>query len=159
MRRVHSSRSYQYQRGVAVVELAMVLPMLTMLLIGVVNLGLVVREFQILQNAAREGAHYSSLFGNEIVSALPLGDAAAQAAIRTTIQDRVVNYLAQEGITIARSDVTVDQTYPLNVGGGLTVTGSKITVTYSRSTLIAASSWLPLGSVTLKGESFFKNFY
>ena len=153
MRQVHSSRSHQYQRGVAVVELAMVLPMLTMLLIGVVNLGLVVREFQILQNAAREGAHYSSLFGNEIAKE---GD---PAAMQTDIQNRVVNYLAQEGITIATSDVTVDQTYPLDVGGGLTVTGSKITVTYSRATLIALSSWLPLGSVTLKGESFFRNFY
>ena len=153
MRRVHSSRSYQYQRGVAVVELAMVLPMLTILLIGVVNLGLVVREFQILQNAAREGAHYSSLFGNEIARA---GD---PTAMETAIKNRVVSYLAQEGITIALNDVSVDQTIPLNVGGGLTVTGSKITVTYSRSTLIALSSWLPLGSVTLKGESFFRNFY
>ena len=156
MRRVHSSRSYQYQRGVAVVELAMVLPMLTILLIGVVNLGLVVREFQILQNAAREGARYSSLWGNSIAQA---GDATAQTAMETAIKNRVVSYLAQEGITIALNDVSVDQTIPLNVGGGLTVTGSKITVTYSRSTLIALSSWLPLGSVTLKGESFFRNFY
>src|SRR5436190_23563019 len=106
MRRVHSSRSYQYQRGVAVVELAMVLPLLTVLLIGIVNLGLVVREFQILQNAAREGAHYSSLFGNEIAAAFPAGDVTAQAAIRGKIQDQVVKYLAQEGIAIAACDGT-----------------------------------------------------
>ena len=131
----------------------MVLPLLTVLLIGVVNLGLVVREFQILQNAAREGAHYSSLVGSEIATA------ADATAMETAIQNQVKDYLAQEGITIAASDVTVNQTYPLNVGGGLTVTGSKITVTYSRPTLIALSSWLPLGSVDLKGESVFRNFY
>jgi Flp pilus assembly protein TadG len=138
----------------------MVLPLLTVLLIGVVNLGLVVREFQILQNAAREGAHYSALVGNQIEAACcPAGDMAVKTALETKIKNRVVSYLAEEGITIAASDVTVNQNYPLNVGGGMTVTGSKITVTYSRATLIAASSWLPLGPVTLKGESFFRNFY
>ena len=52
--------------------MALVLPLLTLLLIGIINMGLVIREHQVLQNAAREGARYSTLQGNRITTA---GDA------------------------------------------------------------------------------------
>src|SRR3989442_12499518 len=101
MKPVRSRRSHQNQRGVAIIEMAMVLPILTILVVAIVNFGLVLREFQILQNAAREGARFSSLFGNDKAKA---ADAAAAAAIDTAIKNRVVNYLAAEGITLAAAD-------------------------------------------------------
>src|SRR5438093_13086017 len=117
MRPVHN-RSQQRQRGSALVEMAMVLPLLALMLFGVVNLGLLIREHQVLQNAAREGARYSSLQANQIDGATD-PTCATDTAMCTTclcpttnaIKDRVVTYLARENITIARTAVTVNQKY------------------------------------------------
>src|SRR5919201_634416 len=134
MRPVHN-RSQHKQRGTALVETAMMLPLLTLLLVGVVNMGLLIREHQVLQNAAREGARYSALPANRIAAA---GDTTAQDTVRTKIRTRVQQYLARERITIALTDVTINQDYTYTVGG-LTVSASQVTVSYSRSMLIKTS--------------------
>src|SRR5438093_2816937 len=107
MRPVHRRSKHYQQRGTALIETAMMLPLLALLLLGVVNMGLVIREHQVLQNAAREGARYSALPVNRIDAA----GATAQAAVRAKIQTRVQQYLAQERITIALADVTINQNY------------------------------------------------
>ena len=154
MKPVHR-RSQHQQRGTALIEMAMILPLLTLLLTGIVNMGLMIREHQVLQNAAREGARYSTLQGNRIDEA---GDATAQALLLTKIKTRVQRYLAQERITIALSDVTVDQnyTYPVNASP---VTASKVTVSYSRSMMLPQSWVWPFGPVTLTGQAVFRNLY
>ncbi|PYS46303.1 MAG: hypothetical protein DMG13_30335 [Acidobacteria bacterium] len=148
-----NKRSQHQQRGTGLIEIAMILPVLTLLLIGVVNMGLLIREHQVLQNAAREGARYSTLQANRIAVA---GDA-KEVAIKTRVQ----RYLAQERITIALSDVTINQnyTYP---GGGPTpvnINASQVTVSYSRSMLKGTSSLWPFGPVTLRGQAVFPNLY
>jgi len=55
MRRGHD------QRGQAMVELALVLPLLIMLLVGIISLGVGVFYQQQLTNAAREAARYASI--------------------------------------------------------------------------------------------------
>ena len=155
MKPVHR-RSQHQQRGTALIEMALVLPLLTLLLIGIINMGLVIREHQVLQNAAREGARYSTLQANRIDEA---GDATAQALLLTKIKTRVQRYLAQERITIALSDVTINQNYTYAVDGSSNVTGSHVTVSYSRSMLVASSGLWPFGPVTLKGEAMFRNLY
>jgi len=155
MRPVHR-RSQHRQRGTALIEMAIVLPLLTLLLIGIVNMGLLIREQQVLQNAAREGARYSALQANRIDEA---GDATAQALVLTKIKTRVQRYLAQERITIALSDVTIDQNYTYAADASTTVTASKVTVSYSRSMLIPAGWLWPFGPVTLTGNAVFRNLY
>ena len=154
MRPVHR-RSQHQQRGTVLIEMAVVLPLLTLLLIGIVNMGLLIREQQVLQNAAREGARYSALQANRIDEA---GDATAQALVLTKIKTRVQRYLAQERITIALSDVTIDQNYTYAAAAS-TVTASKVTVSYSRSMLMAAGWLWPLGPQTLTGKAVFRNLY
>ena len=154
MKPVHR-RSQHQQRGTALIEMALVLPLLTLLLIGIINMGLVIREHQVLQNAAREGARYSTLQANRIDEA---GDATAQALVLTKIKTRVQRYLAQERITIALSDVTIDQNYTYAADAS-TVTASKVTVSYSRSMLIPAGWLWPFGPVTLTGNAVFRNLY
>ena len=154
MRPVHR-RSQHQQRGTVLIEMAVVLPLLTLLLIGIVNMGFLIREHQVLQNAAREGARYSALQANRIDEA---GDATAQALVLTKIKTRVQRYLAQERITIALSDVTIDQNYTYAADAS-TVTASKVTVSYSRSMLIPAGWLWPFGPVTLTGNAVFRNLY
>jgi Flp pilus assembly protein TadG len=147
MKQVHNSA----ERGAALVELAIALPMLVTILLVAVDLGVVLREHQILQNAAREGARFSALPQNWISPVNPTANTDA-------IQQRVVDYLSQENITVAKGNVKVNQQYQIKAGG-LTVDASQITVTYTRSLVIAGGAYLPFAQVTLTGQSVFRNLY
>jgi Flp pilus assembly protein TadG len=147
MKRAHNSAA----RGAVLVELAIILPFLVTVFLIAVDLGIILREHQILQNAAREGARFSALPQNFVSSINP-------TATVDAIQQRVVDYLAQENITVGKASVAVNQQYPIAIGA-LTVQGSQITVTYTRSLLVAGAPLLPAGQITLKGQSVFRNLY
>jgi Flp pilus assembly protein TadG len=135
---------------VAAVELAILLPMFGLLLLGVLEIGGMARDYQVLQNAAREGARFSALASNETKG---------NATVETRIKDRIIAYLANERITVAAADITVNQAYTINVGG-VNVKCSQITVSYTRPvTFKGIATWLPLGSTPLKGAAVFRNFY
>jgi Flp pilus assembly protein TadG len=74
---------FQHRRGVATVELAVVLPFLLILLLGLWEVGRLVQISQIVNNAAREGARKASTGIN------------TYSDVSTT----VTNYLATAGIT------------------------------------------------------------
>ena len=141
------------QKGVVAVELALVLPLFALLLLGTFEMGLIGQEHQILQNAAREGARFSAMPANRMDLAPEPSD------VLLTIQNRVVEYLANENITVLPADVTVDQEYPISIGG-LTVNGTNITINYQRALhLPGVASFIPLGTVELTGNAVFRNFY
>ncbi len=155
MKPAHSPRHRrpETERGVVLVELALVLPLLTALLLTIVDLGLVLREYQIIQNAAREGARYSIHPPNWI-------DWRNPGASDLAIRQRVVEYLQQEGIMdVGVASVTVVQTAPIAAPDGLTLEGSRVTVTYTRQLLIAGGGLLPVPQVTLTAEAVFRNLY
>ena len=136
------------EKGAVVVELALMLPLLVALLVTIVDMGLLLREHQIVENAAREGARLSSLPKNQVAPWNP--DAAM-----STVQERVVDYLAEEGITIDVTAVQLDQGHPVVVGGQ-TLTASAVTVTYQRTPLIGFVTSAP---VTLSARAIFRNLY
>lgn len=171
MRRTSNKRiSDGGQKGGVIVEMALLLPLLSIFLLGIIDLGLVVREHQLLQNAAREGARFSALPKNNIDPTNPL-------ATPDSIRDRVINYLAQENISIPATACTPDATIPKrwNCGditihqrqqiittiSGVTYTdfGSAITVTYTRNFLIPGGPYIPFNSVSLTGSAVFPNLY
>lgn len=137
--------------GAVLVELALVLPLLALLFLTVIDLGLVIWEHQVLQNAAREGARFSSLPRSWI-------DPRNPGASETDIKQRVLDYCLEEGISINAGDITVDQRYPITVGS-YTVYGSEVTVRYSRSFLVPGAPLLPFAQVTLSGRAVFRNLY
>ena len=132
------------------VEFAIILPLLLFMLVGIVDFGLIIREHQILQNGAREGARLS------ILPAYHIATSSNPAATQTAIKNQVVQYLQTENITIAASDVTVNQNYLIDFGG-VFATGSQITVSYSRP-LLVGNGW-PFGPAALKSEAIFRNLY
>lgn len=79
------------RRGAAAVEFAVVLLFLVPLLMGLWEVGRLVEVEQHLNNAVREGARQAST-GNKTTA---------------QVQQDVINYLAANGITAAKSDVTV----------------------------------------------------
>ena len=148
---VRPPRRRWHEKGVAAVELAIVLPLLTFLLLTIVDLGLVLREYQALQNAAREGARFSI----HPLNAVGTYPGASYDAIRA----RVVEYMAQEGIAIDAAAVAVTQLDPVPAPGGITLRCTRITVTYSRALLIAGGGILPAGELTIGASSVFENLY
>lgn len=70
-------------RGQAVIELALTLPLLLLVIMGVFDFGLMFQRYEVVTNAAREGARIG------VLPAYTAGDA----------QNRALDYLASGGIT------------------------------------------------------------
>ena len=174
MRRISSKKPNMPcpdQQGSVIVELALMLPLLAIFILGSTDLAMIIREHQVLQNAAREGARFSSQPSNRI------DPVTNPAATPNSIRDKVISYLAQENITIASTNCTADPTilkqwncgsitirqqFPItSVVGGVTTTdfGSSVAVTYNRSFLFSGGSLFQFNSVSLNGNSVFHNLY
>ena len=173
-RTLNSNRkSRKEQEGAVIAELALMLPLMAIFVLGATDLGMIVREHQVLQNAAREGARFSALPANNVTSANPTATANA-------IRDKVIDYLAQERITIPTTTcvahvtepkrwdcgpITIRQESPITVTvpghGGFTNTdyGSQVTVTYDRAFLFSGGSLFKFNTVSLTGNSLFHNLY
>ena len=147
-------REQNRQKGAAAVEFAIVLPVLVIVLLGTMEVGSIARDYQVLQNAAREGARFSAIPANQ------MGISQNPSVVLSTIQSRVIVYLQNENITVAAGDVVVDQAFPVQIGG-LTVMGSRVTVQYNRPLIFpGAASLIPsLGSLQISGNAVFRNFY
>jgi hypothetical protein len=141
------------ERGAVLVELAIVLPLLALIFLTVIDLGLVIQENQILQNAVREGARFSSLPTSWVD---PVRNPTASAA---EIRQRVTDYCLEEGIVVDPADIAVNQRYPISLPGGLTVFGSEVIASYDRAFLIPGAPLLPFAQVRLTRRAVFRNLY
>jgi Flp pilus assembly protein TadG len=145
-------RARETQKGVAAVELAIVLPLFCILLLGILEIGGMARDHQALQNAAREGARFSAMSANRTTGVTN------SATVMATIKNRIIAYLANEKITVTSGNIVVNQAYPLTLGG-VSANGSEITITYTRPILFPGiNGWIPLNT-TLQGKAVFRNFY
>jgi hypothetical protein len=68
----------QAEQGQSVIELALALPMLLLLVLGVVDLGLGFRSYIALTNAAREGVRWVSIYPDDPAGALARTNAEAE---------------------------------------------------------------------------------
>jgi Flp pilus assembly protein TadG len=156
MRIVHSisvrARPGQKDQGTAIIEIVLVMPVLVLCLLVAIDLGLALREHQVLQNAAREAARFSALPGNQVSPLNP-------NATLTYIQQRAVDYCQREKVTISASDVAVDQAYTIPIGGTVTsVAGSHISIVHRHSLLIGVP-YFGAGTLTLRAGAVFRNLY
>lgn len=88
------------ERGATIVEMAIVLPLLLLLIIGMLELGLAFRSFLTVSAAARDGSRVASLAGNEIgadcATLVEVGGTLATGGILDGL-DRVVIFKAEPG--------------------------------------------------------------
>ncbi len=134
------------------IEYALMLPLLVLVFLAIINLGLVVHEHQILQNAAREGARFSALPRNQLDPVLnPTGSL-------TEIKNRVIEYGQREHITILPGQISVDQNWPIPVGSSI-LRGSAVTIQYNRPLLLPGAGALPYGGLTLTARAVFRNLF
>lgn len=134
------------QRGAALLEFALCLPMLVLIIMLVLEGSRVVRTHQVLNNAAREGARIAILQENQGFTA--------------AVANAVVTYAAQNGVSITAANVTVDQAVPISDASGITFLASKVTVTYTYTVnYLAVFAWLGVpSSYSLTGQAVFRNF-
>jgi len=99
------------ERGAVLVEFAVTLPLLLLELAGILDFGFVFQQYEVMTNAAREGARMAVLPGYA----------------ETDVQKRVAIYLTNAGISgAATTTVTPTQ---IALGGGLSsLPATKVTV-------------------------------
>ena len=115
------------ERGAALVEFAFALPLLLVVLAGIVDFGFVFQRYEVVTNAAREGARLASLPGYDD---------------QTSVDSRVRAYVMQ-GLNITAGNLgaampsgavtLVDQDMTIN---GQTVPSVIVTVTYNHNYLL-----------------------
>jgi Flp pilus assembly protein TadG len=126
-------RRFRSERGAALLEMAMTLPLLLFLCVGIIEFARLYQTWQVMTNAAREGAR---------IAVLP-------APMNSGVDPRVRQYLDVGGLKSDDSvDVDVD---PVNVslGAAGTASGSKVTVTYPFSFMVLQ----PVANLVMSGTT------
>jgi len=101
-------------RGTALIEMAFTLPLLLLISIGIIEFGRCFQTWQVLTNAAREGARVAVLPG--------MSDSMVTARVQEYIQAGVLD----AGVT---PTITIQRTAAISFGSG-SATGSKVIVSY-----------------------------
>ena len=102
------------ERGAALLEVALTLPLLLLVATGIFEFGRAYQTWQVLTNAAREGARVAVLPGSN--------DAA--------VEDRVQEYLEAGLLSAADEvDVTIDRDTEISLGAG-TASASMVQIDY-----------------------------
>jgi len=125
--------------GAVLIEFALSLPLLLLLIVGIFDFGFLFQKYQVLTNAAREGARMAVLTGYSAAD----------------VENRVAAYLAAGGATGTPTTAVVDDL--ITPGSGAPFTAKKVTVTLDHTYLylapIASLFGGTFGTVTLKATS------
>lgn len=102
-------RLLRSERGAALLETAITLPLIMLVAVGIFEFGRAYQTWQVLTNAAREGARVAVINGTS----------------ETQIKDAVINYADVGGITVTAGQISVVRNKPIG-----SWTGSEIAIAY-----------------------------
>ena len=140
------------QRGQDLVEFALLLPALLLLLLLVGEGGAMVWTYEVLNNAAREGARLAVVPGEQSQSA--------------DVVNRVIAYAQANGVTLSGGNISVNQNRLISPGGGACsaanpcLSASQVSISYSYALVYLPR--LPFGiatTVPLGASVEMRNFY
>jgi Flp pilus assembly protein TadG len=121
------------ERGQAVLETAMVLPLILLVSVSIFEFGRAYQTWEVLTNAAREGARVAVLPGTTV----------------TDVQTRVVAYMNSGQLANgATATVVVDRNRTMSIGA-TTATASLVTVNYPFSFVVLQ----PVARLIVSGSS------
>ena len=129
--------------GAEIIELAIVMPILVLLLLGIVDFAFLFQRWEVVTNSAREGARLGSMGSadNAAGTGYDIGD----------VQARVTNYLTSGGLHAAPS-IGVDFTTTDDVNG-VTVNTVTVSVTYPSDFIFLPGSINLVSSSEMRSES------
>jgi hypothetical protein len=123
------------ERGAELIEVALTLPLLLLVVLGIIDFGFLFQRYEVVTNAAREGARVAVLPG--------YGDADVAA--------RVEQYLTAAGLTAAHDPPVVDHPPPVAVGGYCAaVTSVKVTYPHTFSFVGGIAGYFGEGGFTTR---------
>ena len=103
------------ERGAALLEMALTLPLLLLVCVGILEFGRAYQTWQVITNAAREGARIAVLPGMD------------DAAVRSRVQQYMtIGQLPRA----ATASITLDRNQTVSIGGTGTASASQVTVNY-----------------------------
>jgi Flp pilus assembly protein TadG len=126
------------ERGSALLEVALTLPLLLLICVGIFEFGRAYQTQQVLTNAAREGARVAILSGQ------PAG----------AVQARVTAYATAGQISNPLSAVASVTATQVSIGGGNTSPGSRVTVEYPYAFMVLQPVARLIVRSTTVGSSF-----
>lgn len=137
------------ERGAALLEAAITIPMLLLIAVGIFEFGRAFQTWQILTNAAREGAR---------ISVLPTGGAPG------VVEERVRDYMAAGQLPEAsEASVSVNRSATITVNG-TNVSASQVTISYPFSFLflqpvmeLVAPGSSTEGPLTMSAQALMRN--
>ena len=112
-------RRWQSDEGAELIEFALVLPMLLLVVLGIAEFGFMFQRYEVITNAAREGARIAVLPGYST----------------TDVENRVKAYVTQGRVPTTTTNpavtvVSVDIPLP---GGLVPINARRVTVTYTHT--------------------------
>jgi Flp pilus assembly protein TadG len=132
------SARWKSERGAELIEFALIVPILVLLLAGIFDFGMMFRAYEVVTNAAREGARVGVLPG--------YGDA--------DVEDRVDAYMAVSGLTGPYTVAVANM--PVATGAG-TFTARAVTINYTYQFTILGGVGAffggGLGNIPLRAQS------
>lgn len=160
------SASRRRGRGQALVEFALIAPMLFLLIIGIIELGRLVFFYHTINNAAREGARYAIVHGeNSPWDRCPSGPMPAGATnscdpdgdnVRGAIQKAASPAMCPADLNVACAGLTFGWSgdppgFPI-YGGGTNAQGNDVTihVEYAYAPILSLGLW---GPINLRAEA------
>jgi Flp pilus assembly protein TadG len=111
--------------GNALVEFAMVLPLLLLVIAGIVDFGFTFQRYEVVTNAAREGARIAVLPGYTTAD--------VQARVRTYIEEGLNMSTAQVNAAIG---TPLLEAVSITPAGGMTFNAARVTVTFTHNYLL-----------------------
>ena len=106
------------ERGAELVEFALVLPVLLVLLAGILDMGFLFKDWEVVTNAAREGARAAALPG----------------WVQSDVETRVAGYLTAGGLDGEAATTAIE---PVTITvGARTINAIKVTVTYPHAYMV-----------------------
>lgn len=119
------------ERGAALVEFALAIPLLLVVIAGIVDFGFLFQRYEVITNAAREGARMATLPGYD--------STAVDTYVRNYVQkglslnnSAMSTVMPSGSVTVSYSDITV----PGAVTGTMTIETATVNVTYQHSWLL-----------------------
>lgn len=154
-------------RGQALVEFALVLPILTLLLAGFWDLGRVVLAHDILNHAAREAARYAIVHGGSSANPCPVGPPAEETVVpvasascpNPSPSKESIYEEARTGASFAGMTITVEACYGAgcsgntNAAGATNERGTPVTVTVHTTVDTGIMAMLGLSSFDVTSSS------
>ena len=116
MASVRPTQRFRSESGAELIEFALVVPLLLFIIMGLVDFGFMFQRYEVVTNAAREGARIAVLPG------YANGD----------VEARVRSYMTEGGVANSTSNSTVATTnVPIAAGAGPAMQGKRVQVNYT----------------------------